>query len=78
MSKFTLELQQGLGQSPGRKWIWCVLSSTKRISDRQKRQNGQLHFDQRLELQHKWALNAPLIHSRPWRYINLFTYLLTY
>ena len=25
-----------------------------------------------------WRLTAPLIRSRPWRYINLLTYLLTY
>jgi len=31
-------------------WILCVLSSTKRISDGQKCQNDQLHFDQLLEL----------------------------
>jgi len=30
-------------------WIWCDFSSTERISDRQKRQNDQLHFDQLLE-----------------------------
>ena len=27
--------QQSSGWSPGRKWIWCILSSTERISDRQ-------------------------------------------
>jgi len=43
--------QRGPGQSPGRKWILCVLSSIEHISDRQKRQNDQLHFDQMLELQ---------------------------
>jgi len=38
-------LQRGLGQSPRRKWILRVLSSTEHISDRQKRQNDQLHFN---------------------------------
>ena len=28
--------QQGPEQSPSRNWIWCVLSSTERISERQK------------------------------------------
>jgi len=28
--------------------------------------------------EHLWFVSAPLIRSRPWRYINLFTYLLTY
>jgi len=37
--------------------ILCILSSTERISDRQKRQNDQLHFDQLLELQHILMLN---------------------
>ena len=39
-------LQRGPGRSPGQKWVWCVLNSTERISDMQKRQNDQLHFDQ--------------------------------
>jgi len=41
--------QPGPGHSPSRKWILCVLSSTERISDRQKCQNDQLHFDQLFE-----------------------------
>ena len=49
--------QLGPGRSPGRKWILCVTSSTERISDRQKTQNDQLHFDQVLELQHILTLN---------------------
>ena len=49
--------QRGPGQSPGRKWILCILRSTERISDRQKRQNDQLHFDQLLELQLILTLN---------------------
>jgi len=50
-------LQRGPGQSPRRKWILCISSSTERISDRQKRQNDQLHFDQLLELQRILTLN---------------------
>jgi len=38
--------RRGLGQRPGQKWIWYVLSSTEHISDRQKCQNDQLHFNQ--------------------------------
>jgi len=45
------------GRSPGQKWILCVLSSTKHISDRQKRQIDQMHFDQLLELQRMLTLN---------------------
>jgi len=37
--------------------IWCILNSTKRISDRQKFQSDQLQFDQLLELQHILTLN---------------------
>jgi len=49
--------QRDPGRSPGRKWILCILSSTEHISERQKRQNDQLHFDQLLELQRILTLN---------------------
>jgi len=49
--------QRGPVWSPGRKWILCVLSSTEHISDMQKRQKDQLHFDQLLELQRILTLN---------------------
>jgi len=49
--------QWGPGWSSGGKWILCVLSSTEHISDRQKRQKDQLHFDQLLELQRILTLN---------------------
>ena len=45
------------GGAPAKKWIWWVLRSTKRIPDRQKRQNDQLHCDQLLELQYILTLN---------------------